>query len=414
MMIIILLFLAIIFAIGSRKMYSSIVNPLFIFVVVNMLSIVLSLMMDSFSGYSDSMMLYISIMFISFFIGIKLGNDGSFNQTETFIPSSKENFNKLFKIIFITSILYDFALLFYLQNLFSKYTLVQFFTDMGEVNKYVQSDDYKSGWFSYIVALGTPLAILILHYARNTKWNAIIAFQFVLCFLHCLSPRRSDMFNFIIIVGFYLLNRMQNNENPNRKKQTKKIVLTSLGIAVAFVAIMVYSQELLGKNATDSISVLGYTIPPALVDPYTYFALNYPYADALGNNELVSCDVPFQSSLRLLYIILNGFGFTHIDTQTPFALDFLWFGETASNTAPMLYYAFKDLGYLFFLVFILLGFVSQKAYYAMNSSSITKKIYACFVYSLLLLSFRSYIMIFLSFALALFYIFIFDKLLTKK
>lgn len=411
-MIILILFIFFILSVFSRGMYRTIINPLFIFTAVNGFSIILSLLMDDFHGYSDHMYIYIFIMFISFFLGAKLGEVKNYTYKNTIHRSYTQQL-AIKRIILCSSIIYDIALVFYLRNLFAQYSIYQFFTNMGEVNHYVQSDDYKSGWFSYVVALGIPLSLLILYYGKEYKKNVFLIAQYILCFMHCISPRRSDMFNFIIITGIYLLSVMKVDSSVNIKKVKKRIGVWSIIIGILFIGVMVITQDLLGKTSTNSLSILGYTLPTYLVDPYTYFSLNYPYIEQMRNSDLTSCTVPLHSSCRLFYIISNGLGITHVDTLSAFALDFANIGNVTTNTAPMLYYAFKDFGYLFFLFFIIWGFIGQKAYYALNSGSISGRMFGCYIYCMLLLSSRSYMLIYLTFALALFYIFIYSRIIPK-
>ena len=233
-MIILILFIFFILSVFSRGMYRTIINPLFIFTAVNGFSIILSLLMDDFHGYSDHMYIYIFIMFISFFLGAKLGEVKNYTYKNTIHRSYTQQL-AIKRIILCSSIIYDIALVFYLRNLFAQYSIYQFFTNMGEVNHYVQSDDYKSGWFSYVVALGIPLSLLILYYGKEYKKNVFLIAQYILCFMHCISPRRSDMFNFIIITGIYLLSVMKVDSSVNIKKVKKRIGVWSIIIGILFI-----------------------------------------------------------------------------------------------------------------------------------------------------------------------------------
>ena len=126
MMTIVLILVSIIAYLISNKLYRNIFNPIFIFVGVNVLSIVLSLLQDF--KYSIDTICIIFIMFISFLIGIILGVKNGFKRKK--LNAYNYYPNNVYKIILILGFLYDIALIEYLHQLFKSYSLIDFFVKL--------------------------------------------------------------------------------------------------------------------------------------------------------------------------------------------------------------------------------------------------------------------------------------------
>lgn len=393
----------------ARYNFNSILNPLTIFVGVNIISIIMSLITDGFTGYSSRLILDILIMFSSFFLGLMLCKyiKGRYVKIVNYRVISEE---RLKKVIIFASVIYNIALVLYLRNMFENYSILMFFENLSEVNKYVQSDEFKGGLFNYIVPMGLPLSLLILYYLKNYRKSRFLIIQYILCFMYCISPRRSEMFNFVLITIVYVLCSRQYNFAKSLKKSFAYVLLS----IIIIISLMAYTQSLLGKETDRLLSILGCEVPTYLTSPYLYISLNYPYLDALNYQDVIDVSTPFSALFRLIYIASNSLFGTEIDVVNQFDLGFIQLGKFYSNTAPLLYYTYRDLGPLFFIEFILLGIVSYKAYLDINSSSITKKIFGCFIYCFLLLSFRSDLVIFLTYVLGILYIYVFKFILSVK
>lgn len=395
----------------SKRLYQNIFNPVVIFVGVNILSIVLSLLQNFNFEYTVDTVVVTFVMFISFLIGIILGVKKGYKRKQL-TPNNYYEKN-IFRVIVTLGLIYDIALVGYLHQLFSSYSFIDFFLKLNEVNAYVQSDEYQASWFSYVIPLGMPLFIICLFYLRNYNKNWIIVTQSFLSVLYCISPRRDTLFNLIVVVLFYFLANFQ--ERYRKNAISKKIVKYIVLVGVGGVLIMSYTQQLLKKDNENPVYVLSEQIPAYLNSPYLYISLNYPYLQKQELDYSEFPDIPFLASGRLAYIAINRVFGTDFDLHSGFALDFETFDKTYStNTTPLLYYAYLDLGGAFFLLFILIGFISQRAYYAMNSNKITDRIFGAMWYTVLTLSFRSYLIVFLTYILSFVYTYIFSKLLKTR
>ena len=406
MMTIVLILVSIIAYLISNKLYRNIFNPIFIFVGVNVLSIVLSLLQDF--KYSIDTICIIFIMFISFLIGIILGVKNGFKRKK--LNAYNYYPNNVYKIILILGFLYDIALIEYLHQLFKSYSLIDFFVKLNEVNAYVQSDEYKISWYSYVVPLGMPLFLLCLFYIKHYNKNKVIIIQCFLCVLYCLSPRRDTLFNLIIVAFFFFLSNFQDRYGifSISKKIAKYIFL----VGICIVVLMSVTQELLNKDYNKVIYLQTGPLPTYLNTPYLYISLNYPYLQNTNVDYTSLPNVPFIASGRLAYTTANKLIGTNIDTRSDFELRFKVVGNNfITNTAPILYYAILDLGIFFFIFFIILGFLSQRAYYSLNSDKITGRIIGSIWFMVLAMSFRGYLLIYITFILSLVYTLIISKLL---
>lgn len=395
----------------SKRLYSNIFNPVFIFIGVNVFSIILSLIQDFNFEYSSGFSAIVFIMFFSFLLGIVLGKKNNVEHHN--LNNEKYSVQNIYSIIITFGVIYDIALVGYLDQLFSTYSIIDFFVNLNKVNAYVQSDEYQTYWFSYVTPLGLPLFLLCIYYLQYYKKNSIVILQSILSVLYCISPRRDSLFNLIVVTLFYFFAKFQDNRNI--KTISKKILKYAIISVIGIIIIMSYTQTLLNKNNDNQVNLEFGELPTALNSPYLYISLNYPYLQTqeLDYNDFPN--TPFLASGRLLYILENRILSTDIDVHSDFELGFESFdNKYSTNTAPLLYYAFLDLGFFFFVIFIILGFLSQRAYYALNSSNIIGRIYGALWFTLLALSFRGYLIIFLSFVLSLFYTFLINKFLKPK
>ena len=391
-----------IFLLGNI-IYSKSINPINIFVGINLISILLPLLLNEFEGYSIRNTLSFVVMFVSFTLGVVIcSQKGNKISKYSYIRSSD-----LYKLIIFSSIIYDIALVFYLQNMFSNYSLTQFFLEMGEVNKYVQSDEFHGGLYSYVVPIGLPLSLIILYYSKHFKNSIFLWIQYFVCFLHCISPRRSELFNMFIVTIIYII---CTNDYFKKRLSIKQISFIGISVII-FIFVMEYTQNLMGKSSGDDIYLLSYKLPHFLNDVFIYLSLNYPYIETMDYSELTSCSTIFSSTFRLIYIYINPFLGNIIDTREQFDLDFLNIGGPyTTNTAPIIYYAYKDLGDFYFIDFIFLGYISHKAYLYLLSPGIFNRIFGSLIYCMLFLSSRSYLLIFLIVVLYFLYTYLFSKL----
>ncbi len=388
----------------SKRLYHSMLNPVFVFVGVNIFSISLSLFQKIDFEYTAKTTFVVLEMFISFLIGIIFGTRKGFKCKS--LNGGIYNANNLRNIIFVFGLIYDFALVGYLQQLFESFSFVEFFLKLNEVNEYVQSEEYKTHWFSYVIPLGMPLFLLCIFYIRNFGKQPLIVIQSVLSILYCLSPRRDSLFNLIMVSFFFLLSAIQNRYN------VKIISKYTVIVAGTIILLMSYTQQLLNKTIDETVELETGVLPSSLNSSYLYVSLNYPYLQQRNLDYIDFPDVPFLSSFRLGYNITNRIFGTNIDLQSDFDLDFVKFGPFTTNTAPLLYYSVLDLGLFFFIFFIILGFLSQRAYYSLNSEKVTSRILGAIWFTIIAMSFRGYLIIYLTFALSLVYTLLINQFIT--
>ena len=386
----------------SKVIYKTSYNPVNFFVTANVVTLLMGLIYTPpLMEFENWLELDVLIMLISFISGASVSHK---IQLKKFAPSARF-YKRLYSLIMFTSIIYDIALFFYLHNLFSNFSIYQFFQEMSEVNHFVQSDEYFTGINYFFLPLGLPLSLLVIYYSRTKGWTYLSVIQYFLCFLHCLSPRRGYLFTFIVVTTLFLI---VTREKAVLTRKHKYIIVVG---AVIAVAIMSWTQILMNKSSDSTLTFLGITLPSFLTSPYYYLSLNYPYLNTLDYNSITETTTPFLATGRLFYrYIMSGF-----DTMTPFALDFRNVGGgIITNTAPILYYSYLDFGGFFFVFFIILGIIGNIAFSAIKTGKITFVIFSVYYYQLLIMSIRGYDIIYLTFDLSLIYIFIMHQYLFRR
>lgn len=166
----------------------------------------------------------------------------------------------------------------------------------------------------------------------------------------------------------------------------------------------------MNKSSELEFTLFGFKVHGFLKDVCIYAAGNYPYLERTLQSGDLHLTFPLISTLRLFYRYICGpLGF-EIDTVTPFALGFLNIGISGSmtfNTAPVLYYLIIESGSFFGILFVIMGFVSKRAYGAIRKGdSIGTIMLGLMQFDIILFSFRSYNLIYLSYILAIIYMLI--------
>ena len=183
---------------------------------------------------------------------------------------------------------------------------------------------------------------------------------------------------------------------------------------------MSYTQVAMNKSYKSDFILYGLNIPASLKDSLLYITGNYAYLNKLNVLGQLKFNFPFISTFRLFYrYIIEGLFKINIDTVTCFNLQFFNIGSSEYilfNTAPLFYYIYIESGFLWWLSFIIIGFISSKAYYLIseNRNSIGCIMLSLFQFDILLFSFRSYNLIYLSHILVLIYIIIIYLIVEKK
>lgn len=406
-MIFILLLLSLIGYLFCKKAYLTIINPVAIFWSVNILSIFLSVIQTWNFKYSLDTCIIVCVMFFSFLLGIVIGKKKfRFPKRSDGVYPSRRFLN----LIIIVSIIYDIAVIFYIYKLFSTYSLIEFYLNLNEVNAYVQSDEYEIEWYHYLVPIGMPLMMMCLYYLKYYKKNWLIIIQCGACLLYCVSPRRENLFNLIIVLLFFVLSI---NQDSNKFRLNKKKIL-KIGFCIVSVLIIIMSitQEALNKKINETINIEGIELPSTLTEPWLYTSLNYPHFQKQDQNIGLP-QILFLSSGRVPYLFINKIFKTNIDANKEFQLDIVNIEKYTTNTMPLLFYAILDLGCFFFIDFIIIGFISQQAYYALHSVNLFSRILGAMWFALLTLSFRSYLLIYLNYDLSILYTIIIALFIKK-
>lgn len=402
----------------SHKIYRSFINPLNLFLGINLVSIILmyatSIIDDTISPY-----LWFLIFIMMFFYVWGVGFEGkrvSISSRYNFnLEKNFSNMERLKLLIFIYSIIFDIFAFYYLYHLNSAYGIKRMMQDMSGINSAMQTGEFETGIYSYFTPIGVPLSLMILFFLnknkkKNNKRKALYL-QYLLCYIPCISPRRDFLFFMIIMTLLYLGTqsiKKTRNENISWKK-VKKIIFI-LGVIIIAIWLMSYTQELMNKSVDvgSDFRVFGIELPNWLTTPVVYVAGNYAYLQKTYEVGNLKFSFPLISTFRLLYRYLGPCLGIYIDTTTDFALKFYNIGLNQNfifNTAPILYYIIKESGICFFIMFFVMGMLSMRAYKGIQcKNSIGRIMLGIFQFDIICFSFRSYNLISLSYVLALVYI----------
>ena len=394
----------------SQKTYHKYLNPLNLFIGMNLLSLILmfgcSILDDDISL---NLWIDIIIMLLAFLIGTILAKKKiTFGNSRKFVTRVTD-FRRLRRLIIIYSIAFDIFAFYYLIQLHQYIGLGNIFSRLSDLNIAIQSEAVDFGVSNLFTPIGVPLSLMILFYMKWKRANLILWIQYFLCFIPCISPRRDMLFFMISVTFCYILTQNVSTRKIDEKisKRIKKGIIGGLLVIMA-IGIMGYTQNLMNKSTELSFTVFGINIPDGFKDGILYIAGNYPYLERINEGGQLCFELPLISTFRLLYrYIFSPLGIT-IDTDSIFALPFYNIGFNTAisfNTAPMLYYVIKEAGVLFPIFFICLGMLSRKAFrYTEKHDSIGSIMLGIFLYDILLFSFRSYNLIYLSYLLTLMYI----------
>lgn len=401
----------------SKNKYRTYINPITLFVGVHLFSIIL-MYGTSIINHRLSVKLYILIviMIFMYILGTIVGKRQIVFRNCFQSKCIKEtNEKRLKKIIIIYSLIFDLFAIYYLLHLNSSYGFQRMLVDLSGLNAAIQNGEFKSGIYTYFTPIGVPLALMILFYLKQfknkirCKWLYII--QYILCYIPCISPRRDYLFYIVIVNILYYVTQIGINVKFNRSISKKIRNFCIVGGVLFFgVWIMSYTQQLMNKDTSYDFLIFGINVPKFLKDPVLYIAGNYPYLEKMNCLGELSLSQPLISTFRLIYRYLCPIIGLNVDTNTIFDLPFYDIGyhtEVLFNTAPVLYYAIIEAGMFFGIIFFVMGILSEKAFLAVNQkSTIGKIMLGIFQYSIIVLSFREYKLIFQTYLLMLIYIYI--------
>ena len=398
---------------ASKKTYNRYLNPINIFVGINLLSIIFMYgcsVLDH--SLSIKVCVMIMLMFIFYIIGIEFGKYkfviGNRLQKRR---EKKTDHKRLKTLIFCYSIIFDLFAIYYLILLHQNYGLSNVLTNMSEINMEFQSGEFQVGFASYFTPIGVPLSLLILFYMRNYKKGFLIWIQYALCYIPCISPRRDTLFYMLTMNLLFIAtqNKLEVQTLRSVSKRVKRGIII-IGVIIIGIWIMGYTQNLMNKEFTANFSVFGIQVPEYMKDMVIYFSGNYAYLEQLNRMEALDFEFPLISTLRLFYRYIGAILGSSIDTTSVFDLAFYNIGSSIYlrfNTAPILYYAYIEAGVLFPFFFLILGIISRKAYKLVEKhESISSVMIGLLIYDILLFSFRSYNVIFLSYLLSFIYMLI--------
>ncbi|MFI3887647.1 O-antigen polymerase [Streptococcus parauberis] len=393
--LLIMIFLIVIYF--STKWYENIFNPVTVFIGINILSLIL---MFGLSGLNDKLSLniwgIIFTMFVSYIIGIFLG---SFkyklsSKNKNFIKTSSRNNLKI--LIIVYSILFDISAFYYLYKIIETFGLVGILSKLTEMNIAFQSGEFNVGIFSLFLPICYALSIMILYYIKFYKTHFSLYIQYLLCYIPAISPRRDTLFYLVFMsIAFVLLTTKKSTSNEDLKKYFK--IFTVGSVVIWFMGV---SQNLLNKASNDSFKLFQIPIPSFLNEIVIYIAGNYPYLQKMNDLGKLQYEGFLVSTFRLLNIYIYPIFGGSPNTRGIFELQLINIGDGFNflfNTIPMVYYFIKESGMFFFIGFIVLGFLCQKFYMrykeTMSLGNLLILTYICF---LLVFSFRSYNIIYLS------------------
>lgn len=392
----------------SINKYKNILNPITVFLGINIFALLLMKGMSSLDSYlSPKVWFLISISFASYLFGIFLGNFKfrfSSYVSESYIKKTSRS--RLLNLIVIYSFFYNISAFIYLWKINSIFGLKGILNRLTEMNVAYQSGEINFGLINLFIPMGIPLALMVMYYIKNFSGSSLLYIQYILCFIPGLSPRRDTLFYLIFFSSiFILLNTNHSNQRYNFKKNYKLIA-----IGASFVWIMNLSQSLLNKSIQQEFRLFNIPIPSYLNEVLLYIAGNYPYLEKMHSLGQLKFEYLFISTLRIPYLYFYRFLGVELDTQTIFDLPFVNIGRETNlhfNTVPAMYYFIKESGLFYFVAFIILGLLAQKFYIKFQRSrSVGSLLLLSYLYWILFFSFRSYNVIYLSSILMLIYILI--------
>ena len=413
----ILLFISIFF---SYKIYKNFINPINLFIGINLVSIILMYATSTIDHTISPFVWFLIFCMMCFYIlGVGFGSKRIVMPYEHRFSYEKKynkysNIKRVKKLIIIYSLIFDFFAFYYLYHLNSEYGIKRMLIDLSGINSAIQTGEFETGIYSYFTPIGVPLSLLILFYlsknkerSNGRKW---LYLQYILCYIPCISPRRDFLFFMIVMTLLYIGTQSRKNVKIKANKWGKlKKRIMFIGIIVLALWLMSYTQELMNKSVEvgSNFSVFGFDVPDWLKNPVVYIAGNYAYLQKMYEVGNLNFSYPMISTFRLLYRYLGSYLGIYIDTTTDFALKFYNIGINQNftfNTAPILYYIIKESGIFFFIIFFIIGMLSMKAYKAVQcKNSIGKVMLGIFQFDIICFSFRSYNLITLSYFWTLMY-----------
>lgn len=414
----VLLFITLIY---SKFKYYTIFTHVSIFIGVNIISIFL---MYGILGIDSKLSIGIHLRIIGMFVFFIIGS--FFGDFKYKFKNKNLNYNKYTDLvrlkyaIIVLSIVYNIFSFIYLYRLHSSYGISNIMNNLSTINQAFQNEDFKLGFSYYVLPIGVPLSLMILFYKNKTKCSNLIYIQYLLCYIQCISPRRDTLFFMFGMTLMYSILIKSGLNISNKSMESIKRFLKVSSIICLAVFIMSYTQVAMNKSYKSDFILYGLNIPASLKDSLLYITGNYAYLNKLDILGQLKFNFPFISTFRLFYrYIIEGLFKINIDTVTCFNLQFFNIGSSECilfNTAPLFYYIYIESGFLWWLSFIIIGFISSKAYYLIseNRNSIGCIMLSLFQFDILLFSFRSYNLIYLSHILVLIYIIIIYLIVEKK
>ena len=398
--------------VSTNKIYKNVINPITIFFVPHLVSIIL-LLGSNYTTVSISLKTY-TIFFASLFLyasGALFSK--KFRQSRVKIKFSLAKWITPKRFIGVISVVVDFAFIVYTISLQKKYGIINAVRNLNVFNEWIQTYGLP-GFFNYIFPLAIPLSMSIQYYLRNNiiskhKWRYVL--QFIICFLPFISARRQMFFLAAVAntVFFFLDFNVKGKKRIEIHKEKKKRKMVFGIIIIALILFFIRTQTMLKKNTMDSITFIGVAIPTRFSDIYGYLAGNYAYFELYSqHNYFFEMDSPFIATFRIFYLYLLPLFGINIDAISSFQLPFLNLGYgRLFNTIPIQYYFIKDLGIIGILEVFIMGAIANKLFDYKNKS-LANKMKCAFVFSVIFWSFREYDLIILNYWIITAYILFFS------
>lgn len=209
------------------------------------------------------------------------------------------------------------------------------------------------------------------------------------------------MFLYLLLLDsltFYLFSTKRNAKLRNR--------ILILAIIFAAVAFFNNTQEMFNKVMRTTGSVMGHALTSSQITILSYFFAPIKSSDMYVRMNLET--VPLAATFRYVYEMFGVATTPYVDV--PFV-----FIPFSFNTALAEYYLYREGGFLW-LIFasLIFGFLSDRLFRDyLNKNTADKVVTACFILLCLLLSIRSYMLMFLEFWIPLITLIIVRKRLKK-
>jgi oligosaccharide repeat unit polymerase len=312
----------------------------------------------------------------------------------------EKNKKRLKMIIYTFTILSSIGFLFFILSILSYFSPSQIFSNLNVIDTYSLKGEISAGFLgTRLIELSIPNMLLILLLSNSEslefkkgKYKLMLAISILVN----ISVRRSSLIIILLVLTLFILYSLQIKNNYSlreilreNKDRFKKIVTVGI-ILLFFVFVFNFLQESLNK--TKLFSSTGSSNFDSII---LYIVGNIPSFETRYISSLL--DPTYGAyTFRFIYQVL---GLEVISDYGNEGYSILNIADTHFNTVPMNFYILRDFGIVGSNIFyFILGLITGVFYYKFKQNKNKTNIWWVIILSyLLILSIRSYELIFISF-----------------